>query len=91
MVKCPHCGKKIDIGKRHYLKLSDRDSRGMIQIKNIINYLTDKLGYSVPLEEVLAKASERKNIDENLIEKNIERLKEQGVIFEPRRGFIQII
>ncbi|MBW3001783.1 minichromosome maintenance protein MCM [Candidatus Woesearchaeota archaeon] len=59
----------------------------IIQIKEIISDLENKLGKTIPLEDVVSAASE-KGISEAEAEEMIQKLKRSGDIFEPRRGFI---
>lgn len=59
-------------------------------IKEIINELENKLGKTIPLEDII-KEAEDKNLSESDVEEVIQRLKRAGDIFEPRRGFISKI
>ncbi|MBI2110178.1 ATP-binding protein [Candidatus Woesearchaeota archaeon] len=59
-------------------------------LREIINSLESKGMKSIPLEEITAKAGE-KGITEEQVEEIIERLKRDGSVFEPRRGFISKI
>ena len=59
----------------------------IIQVKEIISNLENKLGKTIPLEDVLSAATE-KGISESEVEEMIQKLKRSGDIFEPRRGFI---
>ena len=59
----------------------------IIQVKEIINDLENKLGKTIPLEDVMQAASE-KGLTDAEIEEMIQKLKRSGDIFEPRRGFI---
>jgi len=59
----------------------------IIQIKEIITDLENKLGKTIPLEDVVSSATER-GISEAEVEEMIQKLKRSGDIFEPRRGFI---
>ena len=45
---------------------------------------------SIPVEDIVAEATE-KNISESQVEEIIEKLKREGEIYEPRRGFISKI
>ena len=61
----------------------------VIVIKEIISDLENNYPDRViPLEDVLKVASE-KGISEEEVEETIERLRRDGDIFEPRRGFVQ--
>jgi len=57
-------------------------------IKEIIDELENKIGKTIPLDDLI-KEAEAKGIGD--IEEAIERLKRSGDIFEPKRGFIQKI
>jgi len=59
----------------------------IIQIKEIITDLENKLGKTIPLEDVVQAATE-KGVSEAEVEEMIQKLKRSGDIFEPRRGFI---
>ncbi|MAG50798.1 AAA family ATPase [archaeon] len=65
--------------------------RGRIGVvKEIIDSLERRLGKSIPLEEIMAEASE-KNIAEAQVEEIINKMKRAGDIFEPKRGFLSKI
>ncbi|MBN2111511.1 minichromosome maintenance protein MCM [Candidatus Woesearchaeota archaeon] len=59
-------------------------------LKEIINELENKLGKTIPLEDII-KDAEEKGLSEADVEEVIQRLKRAGDIFEPRRGFISKI
>ncbi|MBD3304698.1 AAA domain-containing protein [Candidatus Woesearchaeota archaeon] len=59
----------------------------IIQIKEIITDLENKLGKTIPLEDVVQAATD-KGVSEAEVEEMIQKLKRSGDIFEPRRGFI---
>jgi len=59
-------------------------------IKEIINELEERLGKSIPIEDIIAEAR-AKGIEDARIEEVLDKLKRSGDIFEPRRGFIQKI
>jgi replicative DNA helicase Mcm len=59
-------------------------------LKEIINELENKLGKTIPLEDII-KEAEEKGLSEADVEEVIQRLKRAGDIFEPRRGFISKI
>ncbi len=59
-------------------------------IKEIINELENKLGKTIPLEDIM-KQAEEKGLSESDVEEVIQRLKRAGDLFEPRRGFISRI
>ena len=60
----------------------------IINIKEIINHLTEKIGRDIPIADVIMEASS-KGISAEKVEESIEKLKRSGDIFEPRSGFIQ--
>ncbi|MFH1840410.1 MAG: minichromosome maintenance protein MCM [Nanoarchaeota archaeon] len=62
----------------------------IVSIKEIIYDLEKRGMKSIPLEDISAEAAER-GIDEEKVEEAIERMKREGLIFEPKRGFIQRI
>ena len=59
----------------------------IIQVKEIITELENKLGKTIPLEDVVQAATE-KGLSDAEVEEMIQKLKRAGDIFEPRRGFI---
>ncbi len=59
----------------------------IIIIREIISGINAKGKKSIPIEDILAEASE-KNLKEDQVEEVLEKLKREGEIFEPRRGFI---
>ena len=59
-------------------------------VKEIISELENKIGKTIPIEDIIRGATE-KGIEEEKIEEAIEKLKRSGDLFEPRRGFIQRI
>ncbi|MBT7903434.1 helix-turn-helix domain-containing protein [Candidatus Woesearchaeota archaeon] len=59
-------------------------------VKESINELENKIGKTIPIEE-LVKEVQEKGIDVDKVDEVIEKLKRSGDIFEPRRGFIQKI
>ncbi|MCD4666304.1 minichromosome maintenance protein MCM [archaeon] len=62
----------------------------IIIVREIIKNLENKLGKSIPIEDIVSEASE-KNLDEAHVEEVIERLKREGFLFEPKRGIISIL
>src|SRR3989338_4171306 len=77
---------QIDIDRISIGISSSQRSRISI-IKEIILGLEKEKGKSIPLEDIMAYAAE-KGINEPQAEEAIERLKRDGEIFEPKRGFI---
>ena len=59
-------------------------------VKEIISELENKLGKTIPLEDII-KSAEEKGLSEADVEEVIQRLKRAGDLFEPRRGFISKI
>ncbi len=65
--------------------------RGKIAtIKEIINELETKVGKVIPYDDILALAQE-KEMREPDVEEIIDKLKRNGEVFEPKRGFISKI
>ncbi len=60
----------------------------IIIVREIIKELEKRGKKAIPLEDILAASSE-KNLTEGQVEEIIEKLKREGELFEPRRGFIQ--
>ena len=80
---------KIDIDRiATGVSASERSRIG--NIKEIINELEERIGKSIPIEDIVAEARS-KGIEEARIEEALDKLKRSGDIFEPRRGFIQKI
>ena len=67
---------------------TERNKIGVL--KEIINELENKLGKTIPLEDII-KEAEGKGLSEADVEEVIQRLKRAGDLFEPRRGFISKI
>lgn len=70
--------------------ISSSERNKIVNVRDIINKLEDKLGKTIPVEEIIQLASE-KGMSEEKVEEAIEKLKKSGDIFEPRRGFISKI
>jgi len=62
----------------------------IITVKTIITSLEERLGKTIPIEDIMEEA-EDKGLTEKDVEEIIQRLKRSGDIFEPRRGFINRI
>ena len=62
----------------------------IMTIKDVISELENKLGKTIPIDDIIEIAKER-GIEEDKTEEVIERLKRAGDIFEPKRGFVQKI
>ena len=52
--------------------------------------LEKKLGKSIPIQEILNEASS-KGIEDSRVEEIIDKMKRDGVVFEPKRGFLSKI
>jgi len=59
----------------------------IMTIKEIIDELENETGKLIPVDDIMRRASER-NIDRNVSEDIIEKLKRSGDLFEPKRDFI---
>ena len=59
-------------------------------VKEIISELENKIGKTIPIDDILAKARE-KGIEEHKVEEALEKLKKMGDLFEPRHGFVSRI
>ena len=71
--------------------ISTSQRNKIMAVKDVISELEKSLGKkSIPIEDVTAEALNRK-ISESEVEEAILRLKRDGEIFEPRRGFISRI
>jgi replicative DNA helicase Mcm len=57
-------------------------------IRRILDMLTEKIGKSIPLQDIL-KEAEAEGIDRAKAEDMIENLKKKGDISEPRPGLLQ--
>jgi replicative DNA helicase Mcm len=65
--------------------------RGKIMsVRDIINELEKKVGKEIPVEDILAEASE-KGIDEDKVNEAIEKLKRSGEIYMPKNNFLSKI
>ncbi len=68
------------------ISASQRDK--IFHIKEIIAELENKLGKTIPIDDVIKQAAE-KGLAEGEVEEVIERLKRSGDVYEPRHGFLQ--
>ncbi len=59
-------------------------------VRSIVNELEKQGKKNIPFEDIVAEAAE-KNINESQVEEIIDKLKREGEIYEPRRGFISKI
>ncbi len=80
---------KIDID-RIATGISASERSHISVVKEIIADLENKLGKTIPIDDIVSEAS-AKGIEEDKTEEVIERLKRSGDIFEPRKGFMQKI
>ncbi|MDP6600212.1 MAG: minichromosome maintenance protein MCM [Candidatus Woesearchaeota archaeon] len=80
---------KIDID-RIATGISASQRSHIIVIKEIITDLENKVGKTIPIDDVIAEAKS-KGVDEGKVEDVLEKLKRVGEIFEPRRGFLSKI
>lgn len=80
---------KIDID-RIATGISASQRSNIIVIKEIIADLENKIGKTIPIDDVIEEAK-NKGITEEKIEEVLEKLKRVGEVFEPRRGFLSRI
>ena len=59
-------------------------------IRRIIDSLSEKLGKSIPIQDIMQEA-EAESIDRAKTEEILESLKKKGALFEPRTGLIEKI
>ena len=62
----------------------------IVVIKDIISDLENKIGKTIPLDDIMASARDR-GINESDAEEVIQKLKRAGDLFEPRHGFVSRI
>ncbi len=62
----------------------------IVTVQEIINELENKIGKTIPIEDIL-KEAEARNIKGHEVEELLEKMRREGEIFEPKRGFIQRI
>ncbi len=81
---------QIDID-RFSTSMPSSERNKIVAMKEIINTLGgEEKGVSIAMDDIIAEAKE-KNIPEDKIYEIIEKLKRNGDIFEPKRGYIQKI
>lgn len=80
---------KIDID-RISTGITATQRNKIVIIREIISKLEAKGLKTIPLEQIIMEATD-KGIDESKVEEVIEKMKKDGMIFEPKRGFIQKI
>ncbi len=62
----------------------------MVLVREIINELEKKMGKSIPLQDVVNEASNH-GIDEDKVMEVIDKMRKEGMVFEPKRGFLSKI
>lgn len=67
---------------------SERNKIAIVQ--EIIRNQEKKGKKTIPIEDIMADAIE-KNMTESQVEEIIDRLKREGAIYEPRRGFVSVL
>jgi len=77
---------KIDID-RIATGVSASARSNILIVKEIVNELEEKIGKTIPIDDVVAAAKER-GIEEDKVEEVIEKLKRTGDVFEPKPGLI---
>ncbi|MEM5804693.1 MAG: minichromosome maintenance protein MCM [Candidatus Aenigmatarchaeota archaeon] len=77
---------KIDIDKTEGVSSSQRNK--LLKVIDVIEKLEKTIGRPVPIEEVKATAQDE-GISERDVEDLVQRLKKEGVIFEPKSNYIQ--
>ncbi len=77
---------KIDID-RIATGVSASARSNILIVKEIITELEEKIGKTIPIDDVVAVAKER-GIEEDKVEEVVEKLKRVGDIFEPKPGLI---
>jgi len=60
----------------------------IFSVKEIIAELENKIGKTIPIDDLVKEAQEKK-VDADKVEEILEKLKRSGDIFEPKKGFIQ--
>jgi replicative DNA helicase Mcm len=80
---------KIDID-RITTGISSSERSHIHVIKDIINELENKIGKTIPIEDI-TEAAKNKGIDPEQVDEIIEKLKRSGDIFEPKHGFLSKI
>jgi len=70
--------------------VSSSSRSNIIVVKEAINDLENKIGKTLPIEDIIKESQER-GVTPDKTEEIIEKLKRAGDVFEPKRGFIQKI
>ncbi len=81
---------KVDIDKvEGRTPKSDRDRiRAVI---DIIKELAEEYGGKAPMNIIATEMSDRYNMSEEKVEDLVMKLKRQGIIFEPERGYYKVV
>lgn len=79
---------KIDID-RLSSKITATQRSNISVIKEIITILETQLNTKVVAIENIVEAAKEKNVNEDMVNDVLEKLRRSGDIFEPKRGFIQ--
>jgi replicative DNA helicase Mcm len=77
---------KIDID-RIATGVSASSRNSIMVVKEIINALEEKVGKTVPIDDIMGEAKKR-GLAQDKVEEVIEKLKRSGDIFEPKQGSI---
>ena len=78
--------RKFDIDRTEGVPSSQRSK--ILALIDIINKLEKQFGKQIPREEIIASA-EDEGITLKMADEILQRLKHEGMIFEPRQGFVQ--
>ncbi len=78
---------EIDID-RLVTGISAKQRSLIIQVKEIIDDLSNKFGEAIPVSEIIEEGM-RRGIDEHKVEEIINKMKREGEIFEPKHGVIR--
>lgn len=80
---------KIDID-RIYTGITAATRSKIAVIREIINDIEGKGNKTISIDEIVGEGTKR-GIDSSSVEEVVDRMKKEGLIFEPKRGFIQKI
>ena len=80
---------KIDIDRIESGVSASTRSKILV-LKEIVNELEGRIGKTIPIEDIV-KEAEAKGINEETTDELIEKMKQAGELFEPRRGFVHKI
>ena len=80
---------KIDID-RIATGISASARNSILVVKEILHELEEKIGKTIPIDDVVTAAKE-KGVEEEKVEEAIQKLKVKGDVYEPRSGFISRI